>query len=267
MKFLKLTLLLLTLALPAIARLDSAAVTKVINDVRVYEVKKSARPAAIGDKIRGRTSLQTGRRSRAELQFSDKTLTRIGANSLFSFKKGSRDVELKSGSILLQVPKGKAATRIRTATVTAGITGTTLMMEYSPKHWVKLIVLEGQVQLNINGKKNKATVNAGQMLVMNPDGKSLPQVMDVDLKKLRSSSKLLSPRLFGRLPKQARDLIDNAIREQKRLLKKGVLVRTNYRPRGTGTRASNRRTRAGDTREEPRREIPSIDEPVGPTGP
>ena len=53
--------------------LQSAKVTTRINDVRLYQPKKSARQAQVGDSVQGHTSVQTGRRSRAELTFQDKT--------------------------------------------------------------------------------------------------------------------------------------------------------------------------------------------------
>ena len=49
--------------------LQSAKVTTRINDVRLYQPKKAARQAKTGDTIKGHTSVQTGRRSRAELTF------------------------------------------------------------------------------------------------------------------------------------------------------------------------------------------------------
>ena len=131
--------------------LQSAKITTLTNDVRLYQSQKFGRQAKVGDRISGHTSVQTGRRSRTELTFQDKTITRLGANSTFSFRRGSRDINLNRGSILLQVPKSAGGATIRTATVTAAITGTTLMMEYNVGEWVKLITLEGNVSLTIDG--------------------------------------------------------------------------------------------------------------------
>ena len=41
-----------------------------------------------------------------ELMFDDNTLTRIGPETYFSFKAGTRDLTLQQGTLLLQVPKG-----------------------------------------------------------------------------------------------------------------------------------------------------------------
>ena len=54
--------------------------------------------------------------------------------------------------MLLQVPKGIGGAKIRTAAVTASITGTTIMMEYHPKKSIKVLVLEGSLRLSVNGR-------------------------------------------------------------------------------------------------------------------
>ena len=88
---------------------------------------------------------------RATAPFADQTLARLGANTLFSFERGTRSLDLENGSILLQVPKDAGGATIRSAPVVAAITGTTVMMEYSPGNpgTVKLIVLEGTVRLSL----------------------------------------------------------------------------------------------------------------------
>src|ERR1041384_5268365 len=85
------------------------------------------------------------------LLFQDNTLTRIGAETFFSFKTGTRDLTLEKGSMLLQVPKGLGGAKIHTAAVTAAITGTTIMMEYIPRRYIKVLVLEGSLRLSRNG--------------------------------------------------------------------------------------------------------------------
>src|SRR5438046_7444241 len=128
--------------------LSSAEVTKIIHLVTVIEPAKGDRPAVLRDVIKDDLALQTGARSRSELLFQDNTLTRIGAETFFSFKTGTRDLTLEKGSMLLQVPKGLGGAKIHTAAVTAAITGTTIMMEYIPRRFIKVLVLEGSLRLS-----------------------------------------------------------------------------------------------------------------------
>jgi len=195
--------------------LRSAEITQAIKEVKLYRGNASGQPASIGDKLDQSSSVTTGRRSRAELTFQDETITRLGQNSVFSFRDGSREVELKQGSILMQVPKNAGGATIRTATVTAAITGTTSMFEYSPGKWVKLITLEGTQKLFIKGVKDPIPVPAGEMVIVSLNGEFEFQRLMVDIDKIEETSALLNRRNFKPLPKPARDAIAQTIEEQK----------------------------------------------------
>ena len=216
--------------------LKSAKITQAVNDVQLFPEGSSARAAAIGDTVSGSTSVQTGRRARAELTFTDNTVTRLGQNSVFSFRSGGRDMELSQGSILLQVPKTNGGATIRTATVTAAITGTTVMFEFSAGKWIKLITLEGTQKLFINGRKNPVSVPAGQMIIMHPDGKTVPDPVIIDLARLLGTSALAGKGLFGPLSPKAEALIKEALEHQKDQKNNGDLIPTFAIITGPGSR-------------------------------
>src|SRR5205814_7547046 len=77
--------------------LTSAEVTKIINRVSVVDPDKGGHPATLRDVIKDDLGLQTAAKSRSELLFQDNTLTRIGAETFFSFKTGTRDMTLEKG--------------------------------------------------------------------------------------------------------------------------------------------------------------------------
>src|SRR5438045_5821263 len=173
--------------------LTSAEVTKIINRVSVINPAKGPHPAMLRDLIKDDLALQTGARSRSELLFQDNTLTRIGAETFFSFKTGTRDLTLEKGSMLLQVPKGLGGATIHTAAVTAAITGTTIMMEYSPGQYLKVLVLEGSLRLSRNGSFGDSLVlHPGNMIIMRPDEKKIPDPIDVDLAEIVRTSTLVN---------------------------------------------------------------------------
>jgi hypothetical protein len=206
--------------------LTSAEVTKIINRVSVIEPAKGDRPAALRDVIKDDLGLQTGARSRSELLFQDNTLTRVGAETFFSFKTGTRDMTLEKGSMLLQVPKGLGGAKIHTAAVTAAITGTTIMMEYSPGKYLKVLVLEGSLRLSRNGSFGDSVVlHPGKMVIMRPDAKKIPDPIDVDLAQIVRTSTLVNFPGSNILPSMP--LIQAAINEQAKELAKGTLVPTN----------------------------------------
>ena len=206
--------------------LTSAEVTKIINRVNVIEPAKGDRPAVLRDVIKDNLGLQTGIKSRSELLFQDNTLTRLGAETFFSFKTGTRDLTLEKGSMLLQVPKGLGGAKIHTAAITAAITGTTIMMEYSPGHYLKVLVLEGSLRLSRNGSFGDSQIlGPGKMVIMRPEAKTIPEPVDVDLAAIVKTSTLVNfpeSRILPSMP-----LIQAAINNQARELTKGTLVPTN----------------------------------------
>src|SRR6266403_776422 len=206
--------------------LTSAEVTKVINRVSVIDPAKGTHPAVLRDVIKDNLALQTGARSRSELLFQDNTLTRIGAETFFSFKTGTRDLTLEKGSMLLQVPKGLGGAKIYTAAVTAAITGTTIMMEYSPGQYLKVLVLEGSLRLSRNGSFSDSVVlRPGKMVIMRPDAKKIPDPIDVDLGQIVRTSPLRNFPGSKGLPTVP--LSQAAISDQAKGVPKGTLVPTN----------------------------------------
>ena len=206
--------------------LTSAEVTKIINRVVFIEPANGERPAALRDVIKDDLGLQTGVRSRSELLFQDNTLTRLGAETYFSFKTGTRDLTLERGSMLLQVPKGLGGAKIHTAAITAAITGTTIMMEYSPGKYLKVLVLEGSLRLSRNGPfGDSQVVRPGKMVIMRPDAKTIPEPVDVDLAEIVKTSSLVNFPGSKTLPSMP--LIKVAINNQAKELTKGTLVPTN----------------------------------------
>src|SRR5204862_8114340 len=109
------------------AQLKEARVTQVVKDVKLLPTGAAERPAAVRDEVRDGTAVRTGVDSRSELKFTDQTLARLGANTIFSFTEGTRNLNLQDGALLLRVPKGAGGATINSSAVTAAITGTTVI--------------------------------------------------------------------------------------------------------------------------------------------
>jgi hypothetical protein len=128
------------------AEKKEARVTQVVRDVNLLAPHVATRPAHLNDNVADGSAVHTGADSRAELTFADLTITRVGANSIFTFDQTGRSIDVESGAILLRVPKDSGGARIRSSSLTIGITGTTVMFEFHPRNYSKLIVLEGIVR-------------------------------------------------------------------------------------------------------------------------
>ena len=175
------------------APLTEAHVTKIVNEVKLVDPSTGDRDAKLNDVVRDEIALTTGIKSRSELLFQDNTLTRLGPESYFSFKSGTRDMTLQKGTMLLQVPKGLGGAKIHTASVTAVITGTTIMLEYVPQKAIKFLVLEGTMRLSMNGRfGDSLLLTPGKMVIMPPNARRIPDPVTVDLKKVVQTSTLVN---------------------------------------------------------------------------
>lgn len=221
-KFLSIALPLILPAVLCAGDLKQATVTRIIKQVEVIPQKGEPQPAVLGKVVQGNEGVRTGADSRAQLTFADNTITRLGANTLFRFDSGSRQLDLEQGVLLLQVPKGAGGATIRSAPVIAAITGTTLMMEYSPGSpgIIKVIVLEGSVRVSLTGRLGESViVNAGEMLTVAADATRLPNPTPVDLERIMKTSRLVND---GELASHG--LIVEAIQAQSGLLRDGKLL-------------------------------------------
>lgn len=196
------------------AEKKEARVTHVIKDVRLLASKAAPRPASLNDNVREGTAVRTGGDSRAELTFTDQTLTRLGANTIFSFGQGARQFDLSNGAILLCVPKESGTVRISTAATTAAITGFTALFEFHPKSWVKFIILEGHGWIALKKYPNeKRELGPGEIIIFRADAQKLPEVHEVDLSKLVNDSLLITQ--FRQLPSWAWQAILKEIENQR----------------------------------------------------
>jgi hypothetical protein len=213
------------------AVLESAEVTAAINQVTLAEPGSSGRPASVGDTLRGKALLETGSKSRAELTFNDRSIARLGANSVFSFSRGTRDLELNRGVILMQVPKDAGGATIQTAAVTAAITGTTIAIEFVPAGdgspgVIKIFVLEGTLRASLRGVSGESMLlEAGQMIAMQPGDRRLPDARVFDIGRLVQTSGLLSSQ-FQDIPSE--NLILQNINLQNADKTSGRLIISNF---------------------------------------
>jgi len=164
--------------LPAISSravdLKQSKFTQIVNDVQVISgADKSAKPAAMNDLFKVPDILRTGPNSRAELVAEDQTITRVGANTIFSFDTANRTINLQKGSLLFHSPKGKGGGAIRTGSATASVLGTTIVVTTTPDGGFKVLVLEGQAEVKfLTGLKQH--LDAGQMTFILPGGGMSP---------------------------------------------------------------------------------------------
>ena len=193
------------------AAAKEARVTQIVRDVKLLPDEAEARAAALNDKVAEGEAVRTGDASRSELTFPDLTISRLGANTIYSFNKAGRDVQLTNGSLLLRVPKGSGGGNVRTDPVTVAVTGTTLIFEHARGGRSKLIVLEGGARLALRKVRGQSRdLRAGQMLEVPPGATTLGMPVDINIEDVMKKHPLITN--FRPLP--SRDLIAEAARNQ-----------------------------------------------------
>jgi hypothetical protein len=175
----------------AAAPLTESTFTEIINEVNTLSAAGDASSAKVSDVLKAPQRVRTGPQSRAELTAPDKTITRVGANTVFSYADNGRTINLEQGNLLFHAPKGLGGGTIKSGGAAAAVLGTTLMVSATRAGGFKVILLEGKGKITLpNGKS--VTLTAGQEVFVLPGGTDFSQVLDINLDKLVSGSLLVN---------------------------------------------------------------------------
>ena len=171
--------------------LTESTVTEIIKEVNVLPPgAANPAPAKLNALVKAPERVRTGAESRTELTATDRTITRIGANTVFSFETAGRVINLERGSILLHSPKGAGGGTIKSGGASAAILGTTLIVAATEDGGFKVIVLEGRGRVTLpNGRR--ANLDAGQMVFVLPAGAGFSPVLNINLERLVAGSLLV----------------------------------------------------------------------------
>ncbi len=179
------------------ADFEQARVTQVVQDVKVLPSSGTSRQAAVNETLHKGSAVQTGVKSRSELTFQDQSITRLGEKTIFNVGGGARTIELGSGQFLLYVPKNSGGAKVKMGSVTAAITGTTVLGNVQPNGIVEFTVLEGSANVKLDSVGQCVRIHAGQKVTYDPITGRLGDPVDVDIQK-QLSTPLVSD--FHQLP-------------------------------------------------------------------
>jgi hypothetical protein len=208
-----------------------ARITQIVKDVRLAAGQETARAAAVNDAVGEGATIKTGNESRAELTFADRSIARVSANSVFSFKDNRWN--LGEGSVLVQVPRHLKSTRIEIPGVGAVVSGTTAVFEFHSTVY-KFLVLQGVGRLYRPGHLGQSVlVRPGQMVIGQPNA-ALSEPVDFDLGRFVKTCRLLKD--FPTLNTQP--LLAREAQRQEKEKGKKRLIDTNLVIFGAGTAVS-----------------------------
>ncbi|MDA0858919.1 MAG: FecR family protein [Verrucomicrobia bacterium] len=143
------------------AELKEAEITTLKNLVE-HDPGTGAAPAKLSEKIQERSIVSTAAASMAELTFTDASITRVGANTSFSFQSKERLVKLDRGTVLINTPPGAGGATVDCGGVTAAVTGTTFMASVDASGNKMFVLLEGAGGMKVTAGGKVTMVKAGQ---------------------------------------------------------------------------------------------------------
>ena len=227
------------------ADLSRAVVREKYNIVTVApNLGAQGEPAAQGAVIQDGNVVRTGTASRAALEFSDLTQSRLGANSIFSFDAKARVMNFTKGAVMFSKPTNSGAIQLHSGAVTAAITGSTGFISTVPiegigkagntrsngKGATTLVgMLEGKLEggsrwTDSAGREHTTPfkLGPGDMLVARPDSAPLRAQFDIP-RFLRTS-----PLVKGfKLPLLNAAEIDRAVADYQADERRGFIDRSN----------------------------------------
>jgi FecR protein len=194
--------------------------------------------------VRNENVVRTGTESRAELEFTDLTLARLGSNSIFSFDAQARALSFTQGAVLFSKPTNSGAIELRSGAITAAITGSTGFISNVPMSGIKPVrhapAIKGESTTMVGMLEGKLTggahwrdksgreqtmnfrLGAGDMLIAQPGQR--PVIVQFDIPRFLETSPLVKG--FSRpLPNAAE--LNRAVASYNEDARRGFIQATN----------------------------------------
>ncbi len=232
-----------------------AQVTYTSRGVRLQTTDAKSATASVGDLVSEGMTISNRQNARSELTFANNVVLRLGANTSVDLRKVEMDqflrrfyvdrvldrmipknfdgnvIELSEGALLFQIPK-RASAQISSAPLNITSDNATGLLERNGESYIKLLLLSGEARVSLAHRLGESIVlKAGQILIMSPQVKALPDVAYFDIERTINTCLLISD--FPPLPNE--DAIAKSARKQARLTNKGNYVRSNLVIYGRGT--------------------------------
>jgi hypothetical protein len=175
------------------------------------------------------SSFATKKSSQGQIRL-DKGFVRLGSNSQLQVGKDDQ-VNLKEGVMMVgsDGAKKRGSVKVSAPGYQFQVQGTALIA-YQPGSYIKITVLEGRIRVALQSLLGEfITLDAGQMLVINPADNRLPDPVEVDLNRLVTTSVLTAGSLG---PPPTDPFIQASVVEQSSDMGGGFITRTPFALKG-----------------------------------
>lgn len=193
------------------------------------EAVKGGASARTSQSLPTGSAFATKKSSQSQLRL-DKGFVRLGSNSQVQLGKNDQ-VQLKEGVMMVgsDGAKKRESVKVTAPGYSFSVQGTALIAYY-PGSYIKITVLEGSIRVALQSLLGEfVTLEAGQMLVINPADKRLPDPVEVDLNRLVTTSQLTAGPLG---PPPTDPFIQSSASEQGKEAGSDSLARTPFALRG-----------------------------------
>lgn len=193
------------------------------------ETLRGAASAKAAQSLPPGSSFTTNKSSQGQIRL-DKGFVRLGSNSQLQMGKDDQ-VNLKEGVMMIgsEGAKKRGLIKVTAPGYKFQVLGTVLIA-YQPGSYIKITVLEGTVRLALQSLFGEfISLEAGQMLVINPADKRLPDPVEVDLNRLVTTS-LLTAGSLG--PPPTDSFIQASVVEQSGDMGGGFITQTPFALKG-----------------------------------
>ncbi|MCB1094218.1 MAG: hypothetical protein KDN22_01445 [Verrucomicrobiae bacterium] len=203
--------------------------------VQVDGSTNAARPGAA---LNSSNTISTGDQSYVQFS-SENALFRAGSKTDLFLRENRNDLDLKQGIMLVSTDKskglGSTSATVHTEEARSRVKGT-MQVSYRPQEFLKIVCIEGTVTVKLKATFGESvTITSGQMLIINPSDKRLPEPVEIDVRRLIDTAVLFSA-MFPAIPWQGR--IDLVVARQESLVARGAVEPTNLVITGDGLQVS-----------------------------
>ncbi|MCX6853590.1 MAG: FecR domain-containing protein [Verrucomicrobia bacterium] len=193
------------------------------------EAVKGGASAKTAQSLPPGSNFTTKKSSQGQIRL-DKGFVRLGSNSQLQVGK-EEQVNLQQGVMMVgsDGAKKRGTVKVTAPGYQFQVQGTALIA-YQPGSYIKITVLEGRIRVALQSLLGEfITLNAGQMLVINPADNRLPDPVEVDLNRLVMTSTLTAGSLG---PPPTDPFIQSSISEQSGDLNGGFITQTPFALKG-----------------------------------
>ena len=242
---------------PLLLALTSAMAGAATVDLTLNSTKSNGSKLKAGSELGQGAAITTSSKSKIQLSLGNQGGTVRAGSQTDAVLSSENNLTLRKG-ILLTASGGKGITRqslaVETPEIRSSVKGT-MLVAYQPETFIKITCIEGRVSVKLKAALGEfVELRPGQMVIINPADKSLPESVEVDLKELAATSALLG----GEFPPLGSEsFIAAATSKQARLVSGGELAATNLRLGGAGPSVSLELGIEGQRREAVAAEAPS----------